>query len=111
MFGWLKRTPVTTLTPQEAHERSGRGEIRLVDVREAGEWAQGHIPGAVHVPLSQLGSRLGALPKDKPVVFYCLSGARSASAVKIAQAAQLPHDTHVGGGITAWRLHGLPVER
>ena len=111
MFGWLKRTAVTTLTPQEAHEQASRGEILLVDVREAGEWAQGHIPGAVHMPLSQIAQLIGALPKERPVVFYCLSGARSASAVRYAEQASVPHRAHLGGGITAWRMQGLPVTR
>ncbi|HRK19739.1 MAG TPA: rhodanese-like domain-containing protein [Hyphomicrobiaceae bacterium] len=110
MLGWLKRDPIKTLTPQEAYQRHQRGEIALVDVREIGEWRQMRIPGAIHLPLSELPSRLSELPRDKPVVFYCLSGARSGSALRICAQGKADAEAHVGGGITAWRLAGLPVE-
>lgn len=100
-----------SLTPIEAHDRYVKGEIILVDVREAGEWAQMHISGAVSAPLSTLLHRIEQLPRDKPVAFYCLSGLRSARAVELAKKLGLPFDTHVAGGISAWRAAGLPVER
>lgn len=54
---------------------------KLVDVRSPGEFSSGHIPGAVNVPLPDLGKKADKLgPKDKPVVVYCASGARSAMA-------------------------------
>jgi len=54
---------------------------RLVDVRSAGEFAGGHLDGAVNVPLSDLQARLDAVgPRERPVVVYCASGARSAMA-------------------------------
>jgi NADPH-dependent 2,4-dienoyl-CoA reductase/sulfur reductase-like enzyme/rhodanese-related sulfurtransferase len=59
------------------------GSALLLDVREPGEWAQGHIPGAVHIPLGQLRQRLGELPKDKPLLVYCRSGQRSYFACRI----------------------------
>ncbi|MCX6362463.1 MAG: rhodanese-like domain-containing protein, partial [Armatimonadetes bacterium] len=55
----------------------------LLDVREPGEWAQGRIPGAIHIPLGQLRGRLGELPKDKPLLVYCRSGQRSYYACRI----------------------------
>ena len=110
MFGMFgKSAPVKTLTPPEVHRLASDGEVLLVDVREAHEWAAGHVPGAKHVPLSSLAQTATAIPTDKPVVFYCAMGGRSAQAVQIAQKLGLPHDTHVPGGIGAWRAHGLPV--
>ena len=54
---------------------------KLVDVRSAAEFASGHIPGAVNVPVGELGSKLKSLgEKDKPVIVYCASGTRSAMA-------------------------------
>ena len=57
---------------------AARGSL-LVDVREAGEYAMGHIPGAVNAPLSALSE--AALPKDRPLFLYCLHGSRSLRAV------------------------------
>ncbi|TBW38241.1 rhodanese-like domain-containing protein [Siculibacillus lacustris] len=112
MFGFGKSAaPIETLTPPEAHRRAVAGEILLVDVREAHEWAEGHVPGAHHAPLSSLATTVAAIPTDKPVVFYCLAGGRSAKAIELARSLGLPHGAHVGGGIGAWRAHGLPVER
>lgn len=59
------------------------GSAVLLDVREPGEWTQGRIPGAVHIPLGQLRGRLGELPKDKPLLVYCRSGQRSYYACRV----------------------------
>lgn len=109
MFGFGKSAEIKNMTPPEAHRLATEGKILLVDVREAHEWAQGHAPGAHHAPLSTLPQTATAIPTDKPVVFYCLAGGRSAKAVELCQKLGLPHDTHVPGGIGAWRAHGLPV--
>ena len=70
----------------EAREMVQRG-ARLVDVRTAGEFAAGHLPGAVNIPLHELDRRareLGA--KERPIVVYCLSGHRSQRARAILAA-------------------------
>jgi phage shock protein E len=54
----------------------------VVDVRSAEEFRDGGYPGAVNIPLDALASRLHELPKDKPVVLYCASGARSGVAAR-----------------------------
>lgn len=100
-----------TLSPREAHDRLANGQIHLVDVREAGEWAQVHVPGALHAPLSTLEQQAKTLPRDKPVVFMCLSGKRSARALDLCRQIGVPADAHVAGGISAWMASGLPVER
>jgi rhodanese-related sulfurtransferase len=107
-FGGAK---VKTLTPAEARDLAAAGAVRLVDVREPNEWADARIAGAVHAPLSRLADEAAALPSDKPVVFYCAGGVRSAKAVALCRDLGLPHDTHMGGGIAAWARDGLPVER
>lgn len=111
MFGLFKSLTAKEISAAEAHARAAKGEIRLVDVREVNEWAQAHVSGAMHAPLSALADRLERLPKDKPIVFYCLSGARSANAVAMSRKLGLPHDTHVAGGIKSWISAGLPVTR
>ncbi len=112
MFGFgNSKPPAKTMTAVEAHYLAAKGSIHLVDVREAGEWNDAHVPGAIHAPLSTLPDLLSSLPDDKPVVFYCLSGKRSATAVAMSQKLGLRHDTHVLGGIKEWIASGLPVER
>lgn len=111
MIGIFKRNLATTLSPQQAHDAACKGDICLVDVREAGEWAQMRVPGAIHAPLSTLAARVATLPADRPIVFYCLSGQRSGRAIELSKALGQPHCTHVAGGISAWRAAGLPVEK
>lgn len=111
MFEFSAMAPAKTLTPNDAHKLAQKGEIQLVDVREASEWVTGRVPGAIHVPLSSFIEGMKQLSEDRPIAFYCLSGARSAQAVQICQRLGFGHDTHMAGGITAWKLHGLPVER
>jgi len=115
MFGLFKgkrsdAARSTAVSPRDARARAESGQILLVDVREAGEWAQMHIPGAVHAPLSDLAQHLERLPDDRPLIFYCRSGARSRRAIQICQQLRLPHDTDIAGGIVAWRAAGLPIE-
>lgn len=111
MFGLFKSMSAKEISPAEAFERAKKGELRLVDVREANEWMQAHVSGAMHAPLSMLAERLPRFPSDKPIVFYCLSGARSAQAVALCRKLGLPHDTHMAGGIKGWMAAGLPVTR
>lgn len=60
------------------------GGARLLDVRSPGEFASGHLPGAINVPLDALERRLGDVgPTDRTVVVYCASGARSAAAKRV----------------------------
>lgn len=84
----------------------------LVDVREADEFASGHIAGAISMPLSRFQpSRLPSrLPADgRQVILACAAGRRSMMALEKAAAARDDIDTHLAGGMTAWRAAGLPV--
>lgn len=56
------------------------GGATLVDVRTVGEYRSGHIEGALNIPVDDLAGKMAQIPKDKPVVVYCQSGMRSASA-------------------------------
>lgn len=80
----------------------------LVDVRESDEFASGHVAGALSMPLSRF--QASALPAgDKPVILTCAAGRRSAMALDKAAAARPDIDTHLAGGMGAWRAAGLPV--
>lgn len=70
---------------------------RVVDVRSPGEFAGGHVPGAINVPVNELGRRIQELgATDKPVVVYCASGARSASAAQALRRAGFADVLDVG---------------
>lgn len=82
---WLLKRP--DVTPARAHELVAQG-ARLVDVRSPGEYAAGHIDGAINIPVDQIGNRASSLdPKDRPVVVYCASGTRSAMARRTLRSA------------------------
>ena len=107
MFGqFFKSTP--EISPRELEERLGGAEPPLVvDVREPGEYAQGHIPGCTLMPLGVLGARLAELPKDRELVVVCRSGGRSAMATQHLTKAGYKA-LNMAGGMMAWRG---PVER
>ena len=85
------------------------GDDLLLDVREPHEWAAGHAPGAVHVPLGELPQRLAELPEDRPVAVVCHLGGRSAHATAFLRANGRPA-RNVTGGMDAWARLGLPLE-
>jgi rhodanese-related sulfurtransferase len=108
MFGRAK--PVRNLTPDEVALAMRGDKILLVDVREANEAAVEAFPGAVLVPLSSFDPTRIPDPQGKQVVFACRSGRRSVTASQAAQAAGLPYDAHLAGGILAWKAAGYPTE-
>ncbi len=101
---------VTDATPEQVHAWLAAGEILLVDVREANEYAFERIHGALLYPLSTFDPK--ALPRHGPrIVLQCGSGKRSLMAAHKLQAAGHAHLTHLAGGIQAWKAAGLPVIR
>ncbi len=95
-----------TITVQQLHESV---DVPLVDVREADEYAAGHVPGAISMPMSTIADHLGELP-DAPFHVICQLGGRSARVVKSLQAQGLDV-TNVEGGTAAWVEQGYDVER
>jgi len=85
------------------------GDVRLVDVRRQAEWDEGHIPQASYSFLGSMLDDAGSLANDKPIVFQCRSGARSAVACSIAQAKGIKNVINLDGGIVQWELQGYPV--
>lgn len=94
------------ITVPDAQKRYTQEQI--LDVREGFEVAEGMIPGALHIPMGQLGSRLGDLDKDRPIIVVCRSGNRSAAVADALNQAGYTADT-MAGGMTAWQRAGLPT--
>ncbi|WP_315739670.1 MULTISPECIES: rhodanese-like domain-containing protein [unclassified Bradyrhizobium] len=100
---------VHDLTPQDVAQGIAEGRILLVDVREPNEVAAEAYPHGVVVPLSGFDPKLIPDPQGKDVVFACRSGKRSVTASLAAQAAGLPYDKHLQGGMLGWKAAGLPT--
>lgn len=84
------------------------GGCVLVDVREADEWADGHIEGAIHMPLATVPDRVAELPADGCVYVVCAAGGRSARAAEFLRAQGIDA-INVGGGTQGWIATGRPV--
>jgi len=80
------------------------GECAIIDVREPHEFRSGHIHGSLNVPMSSFHP--SRVPADRPVVLVCLSGARSAGALRMLKASGHDKVRHYKAGITGWRLQG-----
>jgi hydroxyacylglutathione hydrolase len=89
----------------------GSPEAPLVlDVRQAAEFASGHVPGAIHLFAGALGDRLDQLPRDRPIAAMCASGFRSSIAASLLRAAGFSDVSWVADGVPAWAARGYPVE-
>src|SRR5215472_10986549 len=94
---------VRRLTATALHELLQRGEKPLlVDVREDAEWAAGHLPGALHIPLGELPQRLAEIAAEANPVFMCRSGGRSMTACQMALRANIRSPANLEGGLLAW---------
>jgi rhodanese-related sulfurtransferase len=96
-------------TPQQAYDAVSAGTAVLIDVREAWESEQQHIPGALLIPLAEVAGRLDEIPDDRDVFVHCRLGGRSAKAVDFLREHGRPRTMNVVGGIEAWEEAGLPV--
>lgn len=101
------------ISPAQATQLINRNDAVVIDVRDAGEYAAGHLLNAQHIPLAELDKRLGELDKlkDKPVILNCQTGSRSASACDILRKAGFTQVHNLEGGIAAWEQAGMPVSR
>jgi rhodanese-related sulfurtransferase len=95
------------VAPLEARRLAEAGAL-LLDVREDDEWHAGHVPGATHLPMGQVGDRLGEIPSDRTVVCVCRVGGRSGSVAGALAGAGFDV-RNMAGGMLAWERAGLPV--
>jgi rhodanese-related sulfurtransferase len=91
------------------HELSAIANPDVVDVREPDEFARGHVPGAVNIPMSQFLERISEIPDADSVYVICAVGGRSAQAVAYLRSIDIPA-VDVLGGTMAWQFAGLPMQ-
>jgi rhodanese-related sulfurtransferase len=101
--------PAHELTPTQVKEALENGDVVLIDVREPYEWEAGRIPGATHIELERLASRADSVPTDRPIVFQCRLGVRSAMAMQAFRASGWDA-YNMTGGIQRWVDEELPIE-
>jgi len=81
----------------------------VLDVRSQAEFDAGHIPGAVHVPHTEVAKRADLVQSARQIAVYCAVGPRARAAEQALRAAGATKLLHVDGGFTAWRKAGLPI--
>ena len=106
-----KRIETSKLTPQELDtlSKSSGASLTLVDVRDPEEFKDGHIPGAINIPVAAFASQSGELDKEKQIVVYCNSGGRSYNAYRKLQ--KLGYSKIKQAIFTDWQTAGLPVAK
>lgn len=99
------------VSAEEVLESARKGQVTVIDVRPSEEYAAGHVPGAINIPLPELQKRLDALPKRKEIVAYCRGPycLMSFAAVKTLRAKGFKARRLVAG-MPEWRSAGLPIE-
>jgi rhodanese-related sulfurtransferase len=106
---WGRRV-INEIDSAELQERVAAGEaILLLDIRTEGEVAQGVIPGAQHLPMHLIPLRMSEFPKDKEIVLYCRSGARSYHACAYLAQQGYTNVVNLRGGIIGWARGGYEI--
>ena len=111
VFGFGKSAKHREIDAVALHAMILADKAVVVDVREADEFAAGHIPGAINMPLSIFNADQLSDPLDRVLVLSCLGGKRSGMALDKCRSAGSAVDTHLAGGFGAWKSAGLPIER
>jgi len=116
MYAWNEAGLASMLIPQmpvdELHDQIAEGgELQLIDVRRPGEYAGGHVPGAVNAPLAHLAERASEFDPARPTAVICAGGYRSATATSILQSRGFRKLFNVIGGTSAWVGAGYATEK
>lgn len=109
---FASRDGMEPVAADELLERARKGLVTVLDVRPAEEFAAAHVPGAINIPIDELGKRLGELPKRKEIVAYCRGPYCLMSYDAVDLLRRKGHKARrLENGLPEWRLAGLPVER
>jgi rhodanese-related sulfurtransferase len=114
MFWWWPFGKVPEVSPNrlDTMRKDVAAPPQIIDVRTTMEWRSGHIAGAIHVPITELGSRVTSLHLDgtRPIVAICRAAHRSVPAVRLLSERGFRNACQLQGGMIAWRAAGLPIE-
>jgi hydroxyacylglutathione hydrolase len=105
--GTLPQVTPTALFQRLPEER----DLVVLDVREPAEWADGHVQGALHIPMRQVRARLGELPRDRRIAITCAGGVRSSLVASLLLGQGFIDLVNVWGGMAGWVQSGLPTVR
>jgi rhodanese-related sulfurtransferase len=101
---------INEIDSESLHGRIASGEdVLLVDIRTPAEISQGAIPDAMQLPMHLIPIKISELPRDRDVVLYCRSGARSYQACAYLMQQGYDRVLNLRGGIIAWARHGYPI--
>ena len=114
MIDWKSANlPVETVPQISVHDLEqwldDRRDLVVIDVREPFEWLEGHIDGALHLPMMEALQRAGDVPADRPKAVVCAGGLRSSTVISALMRAGLGDWYNVTGGMTAWQKAGYPT--
>ncbi len=110
LLNWNNQEDYGDVTVQEAKDLiAGKPNLVILDVRTVAEFNDGHIEGAINIPVDELSGRLSELDKSKELLVYCRTGNRSATAVSILENAGYTKIFHMHEGISVWIQQGYPV--
>ena len=108
VLDWQAKHGALSVLQQVSPDEAKAGNATIIDVRGASEWAEGHVPGAMLIPLPELPDRMAELPEG-PLVLHCQGGSRSVIAASLLLAAGRPDVANMEGGFAAWSRAGLPT--
>lgn len=101
------------VSPMQAVQLINRSDAMVLDVRDASEFAAGHIPNARHIPVTELEKRIKEIEKLKarPIVVSCRTGSRSVAACGVLRKNGFTDVVSLKGGILAWQQASMPIEK
>ncbi|WP_026375906.1 rhodanese-like domain-containing protein [Aestuariibacter salexigens] len=109
---WASASGVPDITAQQLLAQDANDRL-ILDVRGPDEYAQGHVPGAINIPHTEIAERLDEIlsHKDKQVVVYCRSGYRAGKAIDVLLENNFSQVQHLEGDMLKWQEAELPLEK
>lgn len=107
----MQEPAIPSMTAQEAEARRKEKGVLLIDVREPFEYEDGHIPGALLMPLGTVGTRWKELSEHAQVIVVCRSGNRSSHATRQLHELGVKQAVNLTGGMISWASARLPISR
>jgi rhodanese-related sulfurtransferase len=110
-WSWAMYSDLSIEAFQSQFESGDSGAYQFVDVREPDEYAAGHIPGAINIPLTEFMARVDEISEDEPVVLVCNTGVRSSQAALFMISMGYEDIHNLEDGTKGWIQQGHTVER